>query len=128
MQNELVLVKDGGLYIDGIPVQGLRWKEGEELPCLFVIRVKGKRQDDSDSWRFVCGLDLFPEKGMYWLGANEWRVGYERFYVSPAYYDRFDTIRRILDNFVEDTQGKEWGIFQEEPFLNDDADWEVDDY
>lgn len=126
MQNDLLVVKDGGLYIDGMPVQQVRWKEGEELPSLFVIRVKGKRDDDSDAWRFVCGFDLCYEKNLFWLGANEWKVGYERFYVSPAYYDRFYTIRNILDRFVEDTQGKEWAIFQEEEFLQDN-DWQMDD-
>jgi hypothetical protein len=123
MKDELVSIKDGGLFIDGMPVQGLYWEEGEKLPIWFVIRVHNGRY-----WSFVCGLDLVYDKGLYWLGANTWKVGNESFNVPPAYYDDFTTIKRILDRFVEDTQGKDWAIFEEEPPLDYEPEFIDDDY
>jgi hypothetical protein len=123
MKEQLVSIKDGGLIIDGMPVHDLHWKEGDKLPTWFVIRVHNGKY-----WSFVCGLDLAHDKGLYWLGANTWKVGNECFNVPPAYYDDFSTIKRILDKFVEDTQGKDWAIYEEEPRIYHEPDFYDIDY
>lgn len=114
-------VKEGQIYVGGMPVQGQHWKEGNPPASLFVIRVK-----NGEYWEFVCGLDLIHDKNLFWLGGPQWSINGQIISTPRAFYDDFDKIKFILNNYCADTKGREWAIFEEEPLISSDTSWGTD--
>lgn len=112
--NDDVIVKDGNLFFGSRKVEGVFLNDGDVIPKLYVIRTK--IENDDVRGRFVCGLDLSGDK--FWLGSNESRFYNDGrgLYLPPAYYDSWKRVEYMLNNFVEDTIGKEWYISIEDAF------------
>lgn len=109
-----ISVKDQFIYFGDKKVECVRVKTNDikDIPRLYVIR-----QWDGELWRFVCGMDVMPDKEMIWLsGIN--LIGHnpsKRFSLPETFHRNFNGIEHIFDNLCKDTHGKPWKVFLEEP-------------
>lgn len=86
------------------------------------VRVKDNRHPDMPSWTtFVCGLDVVPSKGLFYISYIDLGNGKG---VGKTFVNA-ETLIHIFDNIHHETAGKEWVICFDPPFdipYEDDAE------
>ena len=119
-----VKVVDGVLYFGERKVDTYTPIDGDAIPSLYVVRVKGSY------WQFVTGFDLVGK--CFWIGGISMPYWKDQRQVSfpPFMVDRWELLADVFYRLCADTIGKDWMIFQEEDF---DAAWaemqqQQDDY
>lgn len=105
--SEEVTIKEGTLYFGKREVITHDMKITEDhIPCLFTVRVF-----ENNYWRLATTMDLH-DRG-FWLcgGRTKAFSNYERFSMPSCTLKWFQQVETLLNEWFEDTAGKEWKIF-----------------
>ena len=122
-----VKIEDGKLFFGKNEVKFCDFVKPEErtVAQLYTVRVF-----NGQNWSLVTTLDLSQK--MYWLCGfdmkwNKGSFGRESF--PSGWYERIESIEKILNIFCADTAGKNWAFFEEEDFdaVDLSQDWPDND-
>jgi len=110
-----VTIKDDHLYLGDILVEDYLVSNHEGI--FDKLEVRSYRNKNGDKTfqvsNFVCGLDLIPESGLYWLSGYPIKDLYrdqQQMSAPTALYESMDDIKRIFDTLHDRTVGKQWYI------------------